>query len=96
MVFRKPLGLSELYCGELKKSLNNLSYTPPSILVAIGMNSRQMKKEITTNIVVYFTVVFIVTWPGPKNSGEGTAADGVTAAIPDAIETMIVNAAIFT
>ena len=77
-------------------SVLRLSYTPPSSPVAIGMNSRQTKKEITTKIVVYFTVVFIVTCPGPKNSGEGTAADGVTAAIPDAIETMMVNAAMFT
>ena len=31
-------------------------------------------------IMLYLIVDFIVTYPGPKNNGEGTAADGVNVA----------------
>ena len=41
------------------------------------------------------SVFFIVTCPGPKKNGDGTAADGVSVAIEAASAIIIVNAAIF-
>ena len=65
------------------------------IAVASGtpMNA-QTTKQITTNARFGLMVVFMVTCPGPKKNGDGTAAEGVTVAIPDAIPMIKQNAAI--
>ena len=66
----------------------------PIIAFASGspMNA-QTTKQITTNSRFGFNVGFIVKWPGPKKNGDGTAADGVMVAIPDAIAMIRPNAA---
>lgn len=66
-----------------------------TIALAIGIMITNTTKDAITNIRLYFNVFFIVIWPGPKNSGDGTAADGVHAAMDAANAMMIVNAAIF-
>ena len=53
----------------------------------------QMTKHATMKIRFHFRVAFIVKWPGPKKNGDGTAADGVIVAIPEAIAITTANAA---
>ena len=49
--------------------------------------------EIATNIRLYFMVDFMFTYPGPKNRGDGTDAEGVQAASAAANAISTVNAA---
>lgn len=52
-----------------------------------------MTKHATMKIRFHFRVAFIVKCPGPKKNGDGTAADGVIVAIPEAIAMITANAA---
>ena len=63
------------------------------IIVANGIKQRVSTKVRITNAVFCFTEFFIVMCPGPKKKGDGTAADGVMADNPDAIQMIIANAA---